>query len=53
MHSNPTVATAGLRYQKDRFAAEAALSDNVFTNGVSEVFQGNNTLVSFGAFLYF
>jgi hypothetical protein len=53
MYSNATVATAGLRYQKDRFAAEAVLSDNVFTNGVSEVFQGNNTLISFGGFLYF
>jgi len=53
MHSYPTVATAGVRYQKDNFAAEACLSDNVFTNGVSEIFQGNGTLISFGAFLYF
>lgn len=52
-HSNAATATAGVRYQKDnRYAVEFALGDEVFT-GTHAIFNGNNTFISFGGFLYF
>jgi hypothetical protein len=52
-HSNAATATAGIRYQKDnRYAVEFALGDEVFTS-THAIFNGNNTFVSFGGFLYF
>ncbi len=52
-HSNAATATAGIRYQKDnRYAVEFALGDEVFT-GTHAIFNGDNTFISFGGFLYF
>lgn len=48
-----TTASAGVRYQNENFAAEASLSDALFSDGTSALFNGNNILASFGAFLYF
>ena len=51
--TKPTTATIGTRFQRKGFAAEAALSDAVFSDGPSTIFQGTNVLATFGAFLYF
>lgn len=53
MRSGANVATMGLRYQQPLYAFEARLSDNVFSNGPSEIFNGSNVLATFGGFLYF
>lgn len=52
-HSNAATATVGLRYQKDnRYAFELALGDELFTS-TNAYFNGVNTFISFGGFLYF
>jgi len=53
METGTTTASAGVRYQNENFAAEASLSDALFSDGTSALFNGNNILASFGAFLYF
>jgi len=54
-NTSATTANVGVRYQRSGFAAEAALSDALFTDGASTLFSTNGAglLASFGAFLYF
>jgi len=47
-----TIATMGFRFQKDRYAAEFNLADEVFSDA-GEIFNGEETFVSFGGFIYF
>jgi len=48
----PTEAFLGIRYQKNNWAFEAQVSDNVFNNPFGG-FIGDNILVNFGGFIYF
>ncbi len=48
-----TAATAGVRYQKERFALEAGLENEVYVKGPAALFNGNNLLASFSGFIYF
>ena len=49
---NSTTATMGMRFQKSNYAAEFNLGDEVF-HGTHAIFDGSNTFVSFGGFIYF
>ena len=51
--TNTTVACIGVRFSYENFAAEAALSDTLFSDGPSTLFNGKNLLGTFGAFIYF
>ena len=50
--TNTTTATIGMRFQKSNYAAEFNLGDEVF-HGTHAIFDGSNTFVSFGGFIYF
>jgi len=51
--TSATQAQLGLRFNSTRFAAEAALSDALFSDGTGAIFNGNNLMATFGGFLYF
>lgn len=51
--TSSTQAQLGLRFNSTRFAAEAALSDALFSDGTGAIFNGNNLMATFGGFLYF
>jgi hypothetical protein len=52
--TSTTTATIGTRFTYESFAAEAALSDALFSNGPSVLFtDAHDLLITFGAFLNF
>ncbi len=50
--SYETEVSVGARYQKERFAVEAILSNRTFAD-TRQLFNGTNTFVSLGGFIYF
>lgn len=47
-----TTVSMGARYQKESFAVEATLSERLFSD-TNEWFNGTNTIISLGGFIYF
>ncbi|MDR1759140.1 MAG: hypothetical protein LBR60_01285 [Fibrobacter sp.] len=47
-----TAVSVGARFQKERFAVEAILSERTFSD-TRQWFDGTNTLISLGGFIYF
>jgi len=52
IRQRPTFAFIGLRYQKNNWALETQVSDNVFNNPF-DGFSGSDMFASFGGFIYF